>query len=563
MIFFCGAISPQPALASPSGHPGAARVQANGSSAQIFLIFPFENPGRTTRLDWLGEGLEELTIERLASVGQQLFTHEERQAALEKSGLPMSTRFSRATMLRIAEDMDADFVIFGRYAYDGKKLKITANLLRVSPPGLVPAIQESGSLEELMDMHQRLTWRLLRAADPAYKHSEQEFAKMQRPLRLDAFEHYIRGLLAGDDEQRIRSLREAARLEPDWADPAYALGQAYFARRDCDDALAWFSKVPPTDARGPEASFYSGVCHLQRNDAARAEAAFAGLLGRYASAANRAADVPEVLNNLAIAEERLGKSREAELEFKRAAQIDPEEADYRFNQALAKFRGDDPAAAIEPLRELLRLEPDDPEAWALLVAALEKSGRGSEAASERDAAARETGKALPVLKPETLARMDRVKTRLDIAALREFAEPAGERASADSGTSAALAISGRQLHLKRGRQYLAAGKLDEAQREFSEVLAQLPHDAAAHQGLAEAYRRKGKLEDAIGELRAALETRDDAAARTTLARLYLEQKKPDEARAQLQLALKLAPGYTEARALLDKLGSKQGSGEPR
>jgi Tfp pilus assembly protein PilF len=119
------------------------------------------------------------------------------------------------------------------------------------------------------------------------------------------------------------------------------------------------------------------------------------------------------------------------------------------------------------------------------------------------------------------------------------------------------------LHLKRGRQYLAAGKLDEAQREFSEVLAQLPHDAAAHQGLAEAYRRKGKLEDAIGELRAALETRDDAAARTTLARLYLEQKKPDEARAQLQLALKLAPGYTEARALLDKLGSKQGSGEPR
>src|SRR2546425_418958 len=250
MVFFCGAISPQPALASPSGHPGAARVQANGSPAQIFLIFPFENPGRTTRLDWLGEGLEELTIERLASVGQQLFTHEERQAALEKSGLPMSTRFSRATMLRIAEDMDADFVIFGRYAYDGKKLKITANLLRVSPPGLVPAIQESGSLEELMDMHQRLTWRLLRAAAPAYKHSEQEFAKMQRPLRLDAFVHYIRGVLVGADEQRILRLPQAARLASGWADPAYALGQSYFARRDCDDALAWVSEVPPTDARG-------------------------------------------------------------------------------------------------------------------------------------------------------------------------------------------------------------------------------------------------------------------------------------------------------------------------
>ncbi|HYL10748.1 MAG TPA: tetratricopeptide repeat protein [Candidatus Acidoferrales bacterium] len=560
VVFLCVAISPQAALASPNVPSDSISAQANGSSAEVFLVFPFENPGRTARLDWLGEGLEELTIERLAAAGQQLFTHEERLAALEKSGLPASTRFSRATMLKIAEDMDADFVIFGRYAYDGKNLRITASLLRVSPPGLVPAIQESGSLEEFMDIHQRLAWRVLRAADPSYRHSQQEFAKMLRPLRLDAFEHYIRGLLAADDEQRTRNLREAARLEPDWVDPAYALGKAYYARRDCDNALAWFSRVPPANGRGAEASFYSGVCHLQRDDAARAEAAFSGLLARYASGRNSTADLPEVLNNLAIAHERLGKSREAESELRRAAQLDPEDVDYDFNQALAGVRGDDPASAVEPLRELLRREPDDPEAWALLVSALEKSGRASEAASERESGARETGaKSLTSLKPEGLARMDRVKMRFDVAALRDLEEPAVDAASTDAQRGA----SGRQLHLKRGRQYLAAGKLQEAQREFSGLLGQSAQDAAAHQGLAEVYRRQGKLEDAIGELRAAIEIRNDAAARTTLARLYLEQKKPDQARAQLQLALKLAPGYTEALALLDKLGSKQGSGESR
>jgi len=31
------------------------------------------------------------------------------------------------------------------------------------------------------------------------------------PLRLDAFEHYIRGVLASDDDARMRELREAAR----------------------------------------------------------------------------------------------------------------------------------------------------------------------------------------------------------------------------------------------------------------------------------------------------------------------------------------------------------------
>ncbi len=563
-VFLTGGMTPQIALASPNAGAAAMRTQTNGSSLQIFLVFPFENPGRTARLDWLGEGLEELTIKRMTAAGQRLFTHEERVAALEKTGLPASTRFSRATMLKIAEDMDADFVIFGHYASDGKNLKITANLLRVSPPGLTPAIQESGSLEDLMGMHQRLAWRLLRAADPAFHYTQQEFARVQRPLRLDAFEHYVRGLRAGDDDQRIHNLREAARLEPDWVDPAYVLGKAYFARRDCDDALQWFSRVPPVDERGAEASFYSGVCHLQRNDPARAEAAFGGLLGRYASAGNSAAEIPEVLNNLAIAHQRLGKARVAGSELKRAAQLDPEEVDYRFNQALAAYRGDDPASAIEPLRALLRLEPDDSEAWALLVVALEKSGRADEAAAEQEAALRETGsKSLPALRPETVARMDRIKTHIDVSSLREFGGPATETGSAEGGASAPATISSPQLHLKRGRQFLAAGKLEEARKEFSGALAQSPRDAAAHEGLAEAYRREGKLDEAVVQLKAALEIRDDAAARTTLARLYLEQKNPEAARAQLQLALKLAPGYSEARALLDKLGSKQSSGEPR
>ncbi len=357
---FCVALLPTLALGSPHALADAARAQAGNSSPQFFLIFPFENPRRTARLDWLGEGLEELTAERLAAAGQRVFTHEERQAALEKSGLPASTRFSRATMLKIAEDLDADFIVFGRYSYDGKNLQIAASLLRVSPPGLMPAIQESGSLEDLMDAHQRLAWRLLQSADPSGRRNLQEFAKLQRPLRLDAFEHYVRGLLAADDEQKIRNLRDSARLDPEWTDPAYALGRTYFARHDCEDALSWFSKVPPQDERGAEASFYSGVCHLQRNDAARAAAAFSGLLERYAG--HPRAEMPDVLNNLAIAHERLGKSREAEAELGHAAQLDPGDVDYRFNQALVRYRWDDPATAIEPLREVLRREPDDPPA---------------------------------------------------------------------------------------------------------------------------------------------------------------------------------------------------------
>ncbi|HXN23563.1 MAG TPA: tetratricopeptide repeat protein [Candidatus Dormibacteraeota bacterium] len=562
----CSATNSQPLVPQAGQVDRVGPAQARAKHSQILLVFPFENAGRVVRLDWLGEGLEELTIERMAAGGERLLTHEERVAALEKSGLPASTRFSRATMLKIAEDLDADFVVFGSYGYDGKNLNVSARLLRVNPPRLLNPVVESGPLADLMDSHLRLSWRLLKEAEPAFAFSREEFAKLQRPVRLDAFEHYVRGMLANDDEQRIRSLREAARLEPNWVAPDFALGQAYFVRRDCDDALVWFARVPASHERGLEATFYSGVCYLQRNDPTRAAASFASVrlapTGRSSREANWHADIPEAINNLGIALERLGKINESEKELKRAIQLDPEDADYWFNLALVGIRNNNPSPSIEPLRQLLRREPEDSEARALLIAALERSGRANDAAAERAVASQEVGaKPLPVLKPEVLARLARIKTHFDASALRQFAEIPVE--TADARTAIASASAGRQLRLKRAKQLLTAAKFVEAQKEYSAILVNSPRDPAAHQGMAEIYRRQGRVDDAVTELRTSLEIRDDAAARTTLARLYIEGKKTDAAREQLQLALKLAPSYAEARALLDKLPAKSNAKDRR
>ena len=82
-----------------------------------------------------------------------------------------------------------------------------------------------------MEFHPKLLWRLLSANDHGYPQSLAEFSKAQRPLRLDAFEQYIRGLLANDDDVRLRDLKEAARLEPDWPDPDFAIGDACTPRK--------------------------------------------------------------------------------------------------------------------------------------------------------------------------------------------------------------------------------------------------------------------------------------------------------------------------------------------
>src|SRR5258708_23653996 len=108
-IFFFGTTPVAAQLSTPSPRAGSAAAYQPG----IYLVFPFENAGASPRLDWIGEGLEELTVQRLSAAGQQVYTRAGRIVELERYGLPRASKLSRATMLHVAEDLDADFVVFG------------------------------------------------------------------------------------------------------------------------------------------------------------------------------------------------------------------------------------------------------------------------------------------------------------------------------------------------------------------------------------------------------------------------------------------------------------------
>jgi tetratricopeptide (TPR) repeat protein len=424
--------------ARPLHEPGQEPLPAAeiATSAETLLILPFENAGRDPKLAWIGEGLAELFIERLAGGGRLAFARNEWQAAVEKLGLPPSASFSRATMLRIAKEVDADYVVFGSYLTDGRTLSVTARVLRAAPPALSSALVESGKLEDLMEVQAWVGWQVLRFLDPQLPESRDAYVRRFAQLRLDAFEHYVRGLLASDD-RRIQFFREAARLEPEWADPAFALGQAYFEMRAWEAALIWFSRVNPAHTRGIEAAFYAGLCHLMRNDAPRAESAFATARDLALRLSARQADLPEVLNNLAVAQSRQGNWPQASAHWQRAQQLDPEEADYWFNHGLGALRAGDYSAAAGSFREALRHRSNEDDARALLVEALARAGRASEAASERESCAnndcaaaasaavraalskpRRPGTRPPPLLIDALARADRISMTLDIAALR-------------------------------------------------------------------------------------------------------------------------------------------------
>jgi tetratricopeptide (TPR) repeat protein len=540
----------------PQNHP---RVEEG-----IYLVFPFENVGAPPRLDWIGEGLEELTIHHLSKAGQLVYSHDGRLNEMDRYGLPPTAKLSRATMLHVAQEMDADYVVFGNFTSDGKTLTINARVLRVGAVSLLPTVQESGPLDTLMELQSKVIWRLLTTTDHNYYLSFSEFSKLQKPLQLNAFEQYVRGLLANDDETRLRDLKEAARLEPEWPEPAFALGQAYYARNDCAAALPWFAKVPATHERSVEAIFATGVCRLRLGQPDKAEEVFAGLQENLQHSSVSGADLPEILNNLALARLRQGNAAAALTELGRARDIDPDEDDYPFNLGLVNLQQAEWATAATHFAEAVHREPDNAEDYAFLIFAQEKASKKPEAQQERLVAEEAFGEnGLPIVKwdgrAETLNKYERMKRELDTTTLRlDLQDP-----RAQSATSLAVSnapIDAAAQHVRHGRQELNAGRFDAAEQEFRAALTLDPQNASAHRELAEIDRRRGKLDDAVAELKLSLAARDSAAVRIVLARIYLEQKKTDLARAEVEKAVKLAPNYPEAKQLLEHLDRNKSTG---
>ncbi len=549
-----------------SGRQGTAPAPGRISSLPqtgVFLVFPFENAGASPRLDWVGAGLEELTIQKLSAAGQQVYSHEGRLDEMDRAGLPPNAKLSRATMLHIAQDLDADYIVFGNFTSDGTSLAVNARVLRVNPVALLPAVRETGPLDSMMNLHSRVTWRLLTTIDHNFPLNLAEFSKLQRSIYLGAFEQYIRGLLAGEDDARIRDLKEAARLEPNWPDPAFSLGQVYFTRNDCASALPWFARVPPTNERSVEAIFATGVCYLRLNQPDKAEKVFSKLQEDLRLNMVSGADLPEILNNLALALARQGKLGTAIPSLSRARDLDPDEDDYPFNLGLLALQNNDLAAATAHFREAMEREPDNPEDRAFLIYSMERAGKKEESAEARSTALEAFGpNGLPALKldgkPESLAKYQRINRELDTTALRmQLATPA---APSSAAAESAAPIDPAVAHIRRGRQELGAGRLDTAEKEFRAALAADPKNALAHRELADISRRRGKLDEAVQELQTSLALRDSANGRVMLARIYLEQKKPALARGEVEKAVKLAPNYAEARQLLEHLEKSKPTG---
>lgn len=322
------------------------------------LVMPFDNHSKVVGADWISEACPEVLAQRMASPKLYVINRDDRMFAFDRAGVPAAARPSRATIYRVAEQMGADYVVLGSYEVSDSSFQVTAQLLDVKGLRLNPVVQSKGPLADFVALQTSVAWELLHEMPNPPHLTQQEFMKASAPIRLDAFESYIRGVVSTGRQQKIHYFKEAIRLNPGYIEAALQLGREYYESHDYEQAALWLAKVPKDDPSGGEATFLLGMSEYYRGNLDRAYTAFSSLEARL--------PLTEVYNNLGVVDARRGRRSAAVEYFSKAVTADPSDPDYRFNYALALFKNGDSAGAARQLREELQHRPTDAEAKSLL-----------------------------------------------------------------------------------------------------------------------------------------------------------------------------------------------------
>jgi len=507
-----------------------AAAQSPATPGKMLLVVPFEDTSGTPGLQWISEAFPEVIGQRISSRSLYVVEREDRLRAFDQAGLPVGIHASRATLYRIAEQMGVDYVVLGRYSFDGRTLTAKAQILDMQKLRLSPEVSEWGPLIELIDVQTALAWDLLRIVRPNFPFSRDAFKAASPAIRLDALENYVRGVVASDPDEKIQRFRMAIRATPNYSEALLQLGKTYYGEREYEQAILVLEKIPNGDSVAREANFYLGLAAYFHGDFAKAQKAFYLL----------AAQLPltEVYNNLGVVSARRGDKSAVDY-FQKAVQADPADPDYRFNLGVAYFRAGDQSNALRQVREALSLRPNDTEAKSFFDVV-------SGVPSIRSAQS-------PHLQQAKIPQ-ERIKRNYDESSFRQLvieiqAEAETRLAKSDARTHA-------RFHVTRGHELLAQGFVSEAEGEFREAISLDGSSAEAHAGLARVLEAKSDVAGARTEANAALRIRTFAEPLLVLARLDLRDNKTDTAAESVNRALQLEPSNGSALALKRAIAAK-------
>jgi tetratricopeptide (TPR) repeat protein len=338
------------------------------------LVLRFHNASDFPDLSWVGESISEVLSSELSDSSLIVIDRDKRSEAMKRLSLRAEADFTKATIIRLGQTLDADYVIYGSYTAKpdpdnsqelrNSLLDISARIIDLRHLHDGSDVSEAGKLSDLARLEEYLAWKDTQLLDPSSKVQLDQYVSPQKLIRVDAQESYVRGLLSLNRDQRQKWFMQAINVDSRFVSPAFELGKLLLSKKDYRAAIQAFQRVPPTDTRYAEARFRMGLSAYGAGD-------FNQAAGYFREVA-RTVPLNEVYNNLGAAEAALNQPAALD-DFRRAYDGDPNDPMYAFNLGMALLRSNAFDEAVKHLNAAAEHDPNDDEAQTMLALAQERT----------------------------------------------------------------------------------------------------------------------------------------------------------------------------------------------
>ena len=341
------------------------------------LVLQFQNHSQYSDLNWVGESVAETLMNEYAAANQIVLDRGSRAEAMHRLSLRPGATFTKATLIRLGESLDADYLCYGTYDANlpagstelkDSSVQVSARFLDLRRMHDGPEASETGKLSELSRLEEHLAFATLKYLEPKANLALDQFMAPNKLVRVDAEESYVRGLLSPSGDQQQKWFLQAAALDPNFSSPAFELGKLALQKKDYPQALTWFQHINPKDPHYPETRFKMGLSAYGAADYASAANFFREVLKTY--------PLNEVYNNLGVAEMQLNQPA-ALGDLHRAVDGDPNDPAYLFNLGAALLKNSRFDEAAKALQAVLDRKPADSDAATLLERAQNQDASSS------------------------------------------------------------------------------------------------------------------------------------------------------------------------------------------
>jgi adenylate cyclase len=237
-------------------------------------VLPFDNLSGDREQEYFADGIVEEIITALSRF-RGLFVIA-RNSSFAYKGRAVDVK-------QVGRELGVRYILEGSVRKAGSRVRISAQLIDTATGAHLWADRFDGALEDIFDLQDQVTSDVVGAIAPRIEQAEIERAKRKPTENLDAYDHYLRGLVGvhqfsrEGNKEALSHFYQAIELDPNFASAYGMAARCYAQRKSC----SWASE--PEKEAVEAARLARKATDLGRDDAVAlhtAAVAWAYVVGR-------------------------------------------------------------------------------------------------------------------------------------------------------------------------------------------------------------------------------------------------------------------------------------------